>query len=184
MKSHPRQWVDTSDPSTNDLNNPPTTVGGIRGWLVRKDLNNPPTAVGGIHRLSLSGDVEKDLKNRPTAVVGIRRSHHRLRNSRATSSWVRPRISRDFRVSVRLMMFSNSAGISGSMAVRKPKPTRGVSARLSDLHEPFIPSLGAELFFKSKRSSLLIRLQTIARALPDPGCGRVLLSELLCQEES
>jgi hypothetical protein len=41
------------DRSREDLNNPPTAVGGIctdtqRGIRSRKDLNNPPTAVGGI----------------------------------------------------------------------------------------------------------------------------------------
>ena len=38
-----------------DLNNPPTAVGGIsRFWspiLCRLDLNNPPTSVGGISEL-------------------------------------------------------------------------------------------------------------------------------------
>jgi hypothetical protein len=41
--------------NSKDLNNPPTSVGGIRNPLlvsIRKDLNNPPTAVGGIHNQS------------------------------------------------------------------------------------------------------------------------------------
>src|SRR5689334_10156307 len=73
----------------------------------------------------------------------------------AISSWARPRTSRTFRLSERFRTFSNSAGINRSIALRKLKPTRGVSARLSDLHDPFMPSRGAELSFKSKRSSLL-----------------------------
>jgi hypothetical protein len=37
--------------NSEDLNHPPTSVGGIQLeelWDYRKDLNDPPTAVGGI----------------------------------------------------------------------------------------------------------------------------------------
>jgi hypothetical protein len=44
--------VDTSDPLfRNDVNNPPTAVGGIQRYklgLFRKYLNDPPTTVDGI----------------------------------------------------------------------------------------------------------------------------------------
>ncbi|HKG45368.1 MAG TPA: hypothetical protein VKB02_01475 [Pyrinomonadaceae bacterium] len=59
----------------DDLNNPPTAVGGIyQFWMVRfveSDLNHPPTAVGGIYRFWMVRLVESDLNNPPTAVGGI-----------------------------------------------------------------------------------------------------------------
>ena len=52
QKFHPRQWVVHSDPFYKQLLNrfviPPTAVGGYFKCVLRKDLNNPPTTVGGI----------------------------------------------------------------------------------------------------------------------------------------
>ena len=97
-ESHPRQWVDVSDPFSpqtagssqisftpsmalrslalacrKDLKNPRTAVRGISKWslaLIRKDLKNPRTAVRGISKWSLAL-IRKDLKNPRTAVRGI-----------------------------------------------------------------------------------------------------------------
>ena len=58
-----------------DLNNPPTSVGGILSvrcrFSCRLDLNNPPTSVGGIHEYILLFVCRKDLNDPLTAVSGI-----------------------------------------------------------------------------------------------------------------
>jgi len=87
-ESHARQWVDAFGSFLtlsrravlkirDDLNNPPTAVGGIyQFWMVRfveSDLNHPPTAVGGIYRFWMVRLVESDLNHPPTAVGGIYR---------------------------------------------------------------------------------------------------------------
>src|SRR6266542_531294 len=79
-ESHPREWVDFSDP-TSELERillriPPTPVGGIQNMgdrCCRPDLNNPPTPVGGIQNI---GDrcCRPDLNNPPTPVGGIQTS--------------------------------------------------------------------------------------------------------------
>src|ERR1700730_4679364 len=58
-----------------DLNNPPTSVGGIQEldlcFGCRPDLNNPPTSVGGICRKTRGSFSRKDLNDPLTAVSGI-----------------------------------------------------------------------------------------------------------------
>jgi hypothetical protein len=58
-----------------DLNNPPTSVGGIKEtWFVlacRLDLNHPPTSVGGILGGSVFALGRLDLNHPPTSVGGI-----------------------------------------------------------------------------------------------------------------
>ena len=46
-KSHPRQWVDGSDPFYIALVIPPKAPERIDLLVCRKDLNHPPTTVGG-----------------------------------------------------------------------------------------------------------------------------------------
>jgi hypothetical protein len=57
------------------MNNPPTAVGGIRGFvselLCRLGMNNPPTAVGGIRGFVSELLFRSGMNHPPTAVGGI-----------------------------------------------------------------------------------------------------------------
>jgi len=52
VEYHPRQWVDCSDPLYFDL---ATQMLAQDNFVtpIRNDLNNPPTSVGGIHEAAL-----------------------------------------------------------------------------------------------------------------------------------
>jgi len=73
-ESHPRQWVDCFrsflHPSSELNVIPPTAVGGYFRSFARRNLNNPPTTVGGIQGHSFSS-YRNDLNDPPTAVGGI-----------------------------------------------------------------------------------------------------------------
>src|SRR6185503_6348847 len=56
----------TNTPKSNVI--PPTAVGGYFRSFFRKDLNNPPTSVGGIQGLSFDVACRKHLNEPPTAV--------------------------------------------------------------------------------------------------------------------
>jgi hypothetical protein len=73
-KSHPRQWVDCSVPFYEQPRTPYCNPTHGSGWIFQifldKDLNNPPTTVGGIR----SHDelwIESIRMNPPTFVGGI-----------------------------------------------------------------------------------------------------------------
>src|SRR6266481_5064897 len=61
LESHPRKWVDSSDPASEpkrrtEFKSEFSSMGPLprrTGWL---DLNNPPTAVWGIHQRLLAAD--------------------------------------------------------------------------------------------------------------------------------
>jgi hypothetical protein len=74
IKSRQRKLADGSGPFYEPILTllliPPTRVGGYFKSTLRSDLNDPPTSVGGI-QISLNSSYRKDLNHPPTAVGGI-----------------------------------------------------------------------------------------------------------------
>src|SRR5215217_5098961 len=68
-ESHPRQWVDCSDPFYTTI--PIATESHPRQWVDCSDLNDPPTTVGGIPDKQGNCGDRKDLNKPLTSVSGF-----------------------------------------------------------------------------------------------------------------